>query len=263
MTNIKKSRKDKKSFFRFFIVILIIIFLIFNYFKWKPLHKVTLLMSGPILNIKEVVLKPFSNISFFFFSKQKIEKENQLLKRENLNLKIEVLSNIILKKEYNDLLFQKEEKFEDSLLAKVILKPPFSSFDNFVLGGKFDEFKIGQKIYYQNVILGEIVEIRDNIAIAKLYSASGSKIPAKLIDGNQFEVFGKGSGQYEMILPKDVEIKEGDPIIYPENEIILLGVINKITSTSDDLFKKALFNIPIDFKDINYVSIENSPIDSQ
>jgi hypothetical protein len=128
----------------------------------------------------------------------------------------------------------------------------FSPFNNFF---SQKDISIGEKVFYQNIILGEVVEINSQEAIVKLYSSSGHKSVSKLNNGNEFEVVGKGSGQYEMVLPKDVEILENDPVIYPAEEIVLFGIINTIFATEDDLFNKVLFNIPVDFADINYVQV--------
>jgi cell shape-determining protein MreC len=252
MQGIQRSRKEKKSVFKITILVLFILFLVLNFFKWQPLNSVILSVSTPLLEIKEVIYKPFSGFFDYFGSKKKLNEENDILKKENSNLRLQVLTNILVESEYNNLI--KQNISSELEFAKVILKPPYSSFDTMIISGNFDESKIGQKVFFQNIILGEVVEVRQNTAIIKLYSASSNKTVAKLTNGNQFEVIGKGSGQYEMILPKDAVIKEGDPIIYPDENIVLFGAINKITSTEDELFQKVLFNIPVDFKDINYVT---------
>jgi cell shape-determining protein MreC len=256
MQNIQRSRKEKKSVFKITLLILFILFLVLNYFKWQPLNSVILPLSKPLLEAKEIIYKPFSGFFDYFGSKKKLNEELENLKNENSNLRLQVLTNIIIESEYNDLI--KQSTTSEIEIAKVILKPPFSSFDTMIISGNFDQSKIGQKVFFQNIILGEVVEVRKSSAIVKLYSASSNKTVAKLSDGNQFEVIGKGSGQYEIILPKDAVIKEGDPIIYPDENIVLFGAINKITSTDDELFQKVLFNIPVDFKDINFVTF--SPI---
>jgi cell shape-determining protein MreC len=145
-------------------------------------------------------------------------------------------------------------------MAKVVFKPPFSSFNNLILSGSFDQSKVGQKIFYRNIVLGEIFEVKNNTAVVKLFSASGNVTPAELVSGEQFEVHGKGTGRYEMVLPKAIEIEEGDSIVYPHEKIVLFGFVNKVFSTEDDLFNKILFNIPVDFADLNYVRV-GEPLD--
>lgn len=217
-------------------------------------------VSGPVFNIRDKVSEPFNNFFSYFENKKKLEEENDSLRREILNLKIEILSSQTLKSEYDSLRGQIKEGDDNATVSKVVLRPPFSGFDNLILNGNFSDSNIGQKIFYRNIVLGEIVEVRGDTAIAKLLSASGQSNVGKLKDGNQIEIFGRGSGQYEIILPKDLEVSEGDPIIYPDNEIALYGVVDTVFSTEDDLFNQVLFNIPIDFSDINYVRIDN-PLD--
>jgi cell shape-determining protein MreC len=227
MQGIQRSRKEKKSVFKITLLVLFILFLVLNYFKWQPLNSFVLNVSEPILELKEKIYQPFAGFFDFFGSKKKLNEEVENLKKENSSLRLQVLTNIVVESEYNNLI--KQSITSEIEVAKVILKPPFSSFDTMIISGNFDESKTGQKVYFKNIILGEIVEVRQNTAIVKLFSASSHKTVAKLTDGNQFEVIGKGSGQYEMILPKDAVINEGDPIIYPDDEIVLFGAINKIT----------------------------------
>jgi len=255
MTNIVRSRRGKKRGFKIFIIILIIVFVVLNYFKWQPFHSFVLTVSEPVFKVKDIVFSPFNNFFSYFAYKKELEEKNQELQKEIDNLRIEVLSYEILKFEYKNIVEQKDPKEEEVEIAKVILKPPFSGFDSLVLSGEFDESKIGQKVFWKDIVLGEILETTQNTAVVKLLSASGNISPARLKDGNQHEVVGRSSGQYEMILPKDLKVSEGDVIAYPEAEVSILGLVNKVFSTEDDLFNVVLFNIPVDFADINYVRI--------
>jgi len=215
--------------------------------------------SSPIIKTRDLALKPFNNFFSYFDSKKELENTNDDLRKEISNLKIEVLSSIILKTEYQSLLKQ-SNKDENEIIAKVVFKPPFSSFNNLIISNDSGTITEGQKIYYQNVILGEVVDVSDEFATVKLFSASGNSSIAKLTNGNEVEVVGRGTGQYEIILPKEVDVSENDPIIYPENEIVLFGLVNKVFATEDDLFNKVLFNIPIDFARVNYVRV-GAPLD--
>jgi cell shape-determining protein MreC len=253
MNSIGRGRKKKRSIFGFIILFLIILFSILNIFKVQPLHSALFGISGPILKAKDTLLIPFSGITTYFSSKTDLEKENKELKEEINMLRVEVLSSEIVRSEYRSLLAQ-DVSTEDRI-AKVVFKPPFSSFDNLILSGDFNDGDLNQKVFYENVVLGEIESINGSNATVRLYSAAGNKTPAKLPNGVEFEVEGKGTGRYSITLPRDVEIEVGDPISYPHEKIVLLGAVNIVAPTEDDLFKTVLFNIPIDFADINYVRI--------
>jgi cell shape-determining protein MreC len=249
----QRGRK-KRSGFKIIILFFVILFLVLNYFKVTPFHSTVMSFSVSALKTKDSVFSPFNNFFSYFSSKKSLENESDELKKQISDLKLETLSNEILKYEYKTLLQQVDKSSEDQKIAKVLFKPPYSSFNNLIISSQKD-ISIGEKVFYQNIILGEVVEINSQEAIVKLYSSSGHKSVSKLNNGNEFEVVGKGSGQYEMVLPKDVEILENDPVIYPAEEIVLFGIINTIFATEDDLFNKVLFNIPVDFADINYVQV--------
>lgn len=253
MTPINR-RKKRGGKFKYLILILIVLFGVLNYLKVQPFHPFVFKTSVQVLKIKDTVLTPFSSFFDYFNSKKKLAEENESLKKEINNLKIDVISSQALKIQYQNLSGQIADS-KEARIAKVLLKPPFSSFDNLVLFGEFNEDDLGREIFYENIVLGKIESIEEKSAIARLFSATNSIVTGQLKDGNQFEVFGKGTGRYEMILPKDVEIVKGDPVVYPFGQVVLLGVINEVVSTEDDLFNKAIFNIPIDFADINFVRI--------
>lgn len=260
-----RGRKKKRVGLKIIIVIIILLFIATNIFKWTPFHSFGLKITEPVLKIKDMTLSPFNNFFSYFKSKRDLETKNEELEKEIANLKIEVLSSQILEFEHKDLLEQVIVNSDNDLvesveIAKVISRPPFSSFDSLLLSGNFDDTKIGQKVFYRNILLGEIVDVTPTVATVKLNSASGNTFIGRLGDGSEFEILGRGSGQYEMTLQKGVDIKQGDPIIYPEEKIVLIGIVNQVFATDDDLFNKVLFNIPINFKDLNYVRI-GQPMD--
>lgn len=259
VVGIKKRKKGK--FFKISISLIIVGFIVFNLFKIPVFHSVTNSIATPIFSFKDFALKPFSNFFAYFQSKQNLADEKDELEKEITRLKIQVLSDQAIRSEYNDLLKQSSND-NNSLgerFAKVVLKPPYSSFDSLLLSGDFSNIENGTKVFFENVILGEIVDHSNTSANVKLYSASGNTFVGELPSGNQVDVVGLGLGRYEITLPKDLEVSAGDVVSYPSENIVIIGSINEIFSSDDELFNKVLFNIPIDFSQMNYVRI-GSPL---
>lgn len=251
----EKKGNRREKIFKNTVLFLFVVFIIFNALKVPFLNSVSLSISKNFFLGRDVVLKPFNNLIENFNSKRVLIEENKDLKKQLKNLELKLLSSEISTEEYKRYSELIEDGNEKKIL-KVLLKPPVSSFDNLVVTGEIEDSDIGKRIYFKNVILGELVEKNDDMGIVKLYSTPENILNAKLTSGEQIEIIGKGSGRYEAVLSKDIEINEGDPVIFPDQEIVVLGVVNKVIQSEDDLFNNILFNIPIDFREIDFVEIK-------
>jgi cell shape-determining protein MreC len=251
-----KGVKRREKFFRNFVFLLFLTFLALNVFKIPVFHSVGLSFSKYFLLGRDVVFSPFTTMLSHFQSKEDLLKENDSLSDEVSTLKIRLLTNEIIERDYKELLLLQEGRDGGGKFAKVLLKPPYSSFDNLIIIGNLEGIDGGDQVFYQNIALGDIFTVNGDIATVKLYSASGHSLTAKLLSGEQIDVMGKGFGRYEATLSKDIEVKKGDPIVLPDKSVIILGVVNEVSQSDDQLFNKILFNIPVDFRDINHVSVE-------
>lgn len=249
-----KRVKKKDKAFRNTILVLLVLFFVLNIFRIPVFNSFGLTVSKYFLLGRDVVFAPLNTVTQYFQSKDALIQENEELQKELIDLKIVSLTNDVLENQYQELLSFSEDGTSKAL-AKVLLKPPYSSFDTLIVTGDFSAISDGTKVFYKNIILGEISEHTSDVATVRLYSASGNTSVAQLESGEQIDVIGRGSGMYEILLPKDIEISEGDLILFPDQDIVMFGVVNAILESQDDLFNEVLFNIPIDFRDINFVEL--------
>ncbi len=234
------------------LIVLLVLFRIFNINLTDGFLK-----NGVnyVLESKSAVLSPVRGALVYFQSKDTLEESQRKLLAENMNLKLDALTSQAITQEFEYFKTLFGDVSPSTQPIKVILKPPFTPFDTVSLSGDLDPYAEGSSVFYQNVLIGTLMEKTGRYGSVKLLSTPGNVTPA-LIKGVQFEAKGLGGGRYFIEAPKDFDIKEGDPILYPSEQVILLGVVGQLESKEEDLFKKVSFNLPVPLDSISYVSIQ-------
>lgn len=257
----KNNKKNKfKIAFLIFLTILFVFFLFYGKSLsekpfFKGISKINLKLIRPFLDFKN---KNFGGVDIYFKNSKKLSAELEMLRDENLILKTKILKLNILEKENKDLLFiLGREIKKESILASIIFKPPFSSFDTFIIdAGKKEGITSGMKVFINDIMLGEISEAYEKTSKVRLYSYNGNEINV-LVGSPEVSAaaFGKGGENFEIILAKDTEIKTGDKVLIPGTDVFILGEINKIERKESDPFKKAYFRYPINLNELKFVQI--------
>lgn len=165
------------------------------------------------------------------------------LKIENTNLKKELGRNIDKK----------------AILGHVIVSPNRSIYDTFTIDiGSDDGVYAGQKVYaFDSVVLGVISEVSSNTSTVLLYS-SHSKETVGFITGSDTAVtlIGRGSGEYEVRMPRDLSFSEGAVIVEQNIDTNTLAVIEKIVTDPRDPFQRLLAKTPINLQSLKWVLIK-------
>ncbi len=238
------------------IKVILIIFGLLLVLRIFNVSLVTRIVDAPINYILEshiAVLSPFKNTFVYFVNKRDLETRIESLQEENTNLKLENLLEKTLGQEFE--YFKNEfQTIPQNQLYKVILKPPFTPFDNIRISGDLQSKQIGDFVFYKTVLIGKITEKYNQYATVELFSTPDKITPVSIL-GTQFEAKGLGDGRFVLEASKEFEVKQGDPILYPEQRILVLGVVEFIESNEQDLFKKIYFNVPAPISTISYVTV--------
>lgn len=249
-----RQRNNKKYRGTKIILFVIAVLLILRFFN-NPL--VTNMFDAPVnyvLKSNAKILSPLKYTLVYFKDKQDLEYRVKKLEEENINLKLETLLNRTVTQEFEYFNKQFGSSVATSTFYKVILKPPFTPFDNVKIAGDLDSKQIDDLVFYKNILIGKIVEKNNNYATVELFSTPNKMTPI-VVNGTQFEAKGLGGGRYVFETSKEFELKEGDPVIYPEQVIRVLGVVEFIETREEDLFRKVYFNIPTTLDTISYVTV--------
>lgn len=252
-----KGRKNIKKLV--IVVFFVVVVTLFWNGKFSFLNKITFSVFKPVLILKSESVDFFKNYANFVFSKKKLIEENSFLRNEingqNLLLtkqKILEEENLLLK----ELLGRTKEQ-EETILASIILKPGFNFYNSLFLDvGSNLNIKRGNRVLVENVLVGEIDEVYKKSSKVKLFSFPKDKL--NLVLGvNKIPVVAtaKSDGVFEVRIPQGLHIKKGDVLTFPEEDLRILALVEKIIINSEDPFQTILCKSPVNFFELKWVQI--------
>ncbi len=266
----KKAKKKKFSYAVVGVFILVVLF----YFRlniWSGLSYGSQKLFRPILVTGGYVGEKLNGIKSYFTSKNSLQKENEDLKSQ-LEADQASLAN------YNSILSENESLKEilgrknskvSFVLSAILSKPNQSPYDTLVIDAGADEgLQVGNKVFaIGNVPIGRISNVYPNSSKVILFSNSGEKTQVvvgskntRLNDHQVGQVFldlvGRGGGNFEMIMPRDLTLTKGDQAVLPGITPYVVGIIETIISDPRDPFSKALLVSPVNVQELKFVEVE-------
>jgi cell shape-determining protein MreC len=236
--------------------LLIIIALAFTPWARRFLH----FIAAPIWQVENSTTNSTTNLISHWQTKQNLLNEISSLQARIFEAgQLEAL-NKILETENNELksLLGRPELKQDSILSAVLVKPPKNIYDVLTIdaGSKLG-VKVGDKVLAEsNVYLGEVREVFPDTAKVVLYSSPGEKRPVSLGEnGISAESVGQGGGNFSIILPRDISVKEGDVIVVPSITSNVFGIVEKINLKDKDSFQTILFKSPVNISELHFVQV--------
>ena len=245
------------------LAVIIVTVLIFNrlLFKLKDqIDKVALPIQSKVYNVDNRDI----SIKDIIFSYEEIIAENENLKKENMELKIQKERNQKILEE-NERLLKLLEMKENSIYKGNLkfARVSFSDINNlnnkiFIDLGAEDGIKIDMITVYGDYLVGKIVAVHNNYSEVELITNPNSIISAKTMR----DILGiaRGSDEEDGLLyfqPSIVEdnLKEGDEIItsgisdiYPEG--IKIGKIEEIDEKENYGYKRVTLKPGFESKDL-------------
>lgn len=262
------KKESKIKFLLPILAVIIVTMLIFNRFLFKlkeQIDKVTLPIQSKIYMGANKAI----NIKDIFFSYENIIGENEKLKKENMEAKIQAERNKIIEEENERLLKLLQMKENNIYKGEMkFARVSFSDINNlnnkiYIDLGEKDGIKIDMIAVYGNYLVGKIVTVHDGYSEVELITNPNSIVSAKTTG----DIIGiaRGSDEENGLLyfqPSIVEdnLKEGDEIatsgisdIYPEN--IKLGKVEKIDNKVNYSYKMVTVKPGFDSKDLRELMV--------
>jgi len=191
-----------------------------------------------------------------FASKRSLIEENTALELKISELELGLIERDVLIAENEELKGIKTGK--NSLVATVLLHPGFSPFDTlFISKGASDSVELGDLVLYHSLVIGEISEVNTNTSRVVLFSMGDKTFPVRIGKNRiEAEARGLGGGTFEVRLPKNVPIENGDPVLLSADKPRIFGRVEDIEFEESDAFQRILFALPININNIDFVTIE-------
>lgn len=177
-----------------------------------------------------------------------------------LQTKIDSLS--LIEKEHSILLEELgQKKPQELLFARVLTLPPQSLYDTLIIdSGKIQGINNGKKVFAgENILIGVVSEVYEKTAKVKLYSSPDEKydvIIGVASSSVRATAVGRGSGMFEVFVPREAQVEVGDSVTVPEISTTIYGKVSYIITDPARAFDSILFQSSIPLQSLRRVYVE-------
>lgn len=218
-------------------------------------------IGRPIWKAQKVIIDGVHDASFLVRTKSSVFRENELLKKDNEDLRASMMDYEILKKENLDLkeLLGRLPENNTFTLASILTKPNRSPYDTIIIDvGATANIQEGQTVYANAITpIGKVSNVYGKTSLVALYSNPGQKMEGTLdISNSTVELIGRGGGNFEMIIPLELGVAKGMMVILPGNNTEIIAVIEEIISIPTDPVKKVILRSPVNIQNIKWVQVK-------
>jgi len=256
---LRNKRKNKTLLY--VVLFIIIVFYLITFFYPNLIPGKFNSLGRPLWQFRELVLENLNELKSILNSKSSLVIENKELKEEVLTKNQKLLEVELLKKENEELknILGRNTSIK-RIVARVLSKTNQSLYDTLIIDIGDLKTKVGQEVFSGNsILIGTIDKVYSNTARVKLLSAPGNKYEVQLGEEAIPAIAeGLGKGNFEIKLPRGVDVNVGDEIVSPNLSIKLLGIVEYIDSTPQNSIQKILFKSPININQIKWVEIDDA-----
>ena len=251
-----KQQRRKKVF-----LLLCALFILYGLF-FSPVSNV---LSGavhtaatPLWKAGQWVENTTSPFLGYFSSRRGLYIENKDLKQQVAVLNAKLSDRSLVREENSELkkMLGRDDQ-EKRVLGIVLVKPNQTPYDTLILdiGGNRD-VAVGDKVFLESVLLGEVTDVYPVSSKVKLYSTPDEKKTVSVgKDAISAEATGLGGGNFEVLLPRDSNVHVGDYVSIPGIQPALLGVVGRIETDSIDAFDRVYFKSEVNPFSLRFVEV--------
>lgn len=150
-------------------------------------------------------------------------------------------------------------QIEAVAVARVVARPPQTHYDTLLLSlPENHAVKVGDRVVFEGMLLGEIVETAADGALAALFSSADSVIDARL-DTEPTGIVtlkGQGGGAFTFEVPNAVPVEAGDTLVAAGRDTEVLAVVTQVSVDPDRTVKTVFARAPVSFSELRFVVIE-------
>lgn len=259
MNFLRNEKKKARTIFAVFAASVVIAIFYYggnHFIKWSKNETVS--MSAGLFNLQFSFSEKWGEFIADLKDKESLYAENAELKESLERLSLQLENQKLITEENARLkeIFGRVEG-KETVLARVLAKPNRSLYDTLVIDiGLENKVKEGDLVVVSQSVIGKIARISENSSKVKLFSSPGEEINVYIGEKNIPTVaYGLGAGNFEIKLPKDAEVKEGDIVSSPESGAEVLGLVGAIEKKESDSFQKIFVKSPINISELRWVEV--------
>ncbi len=268
MTYLQTSRRPSQIRNRALLIVALIVFLIFGliYYIWpnfipgtitalaRPFWRLEFAANGGAFRSQIILMNEIEELK-----RQLLEGEVRLasvsmLEAENLELK-----NLLGRPIDHATSTKGSSVKVNKKLAAVLERPPFIAYDELIIDQGLDAgFVIGDKVYAPgNILIGEIDTVFSKTSKVILFSSPQKQYQVLIGHGRvPATAFGRGGGQYEAQVARDIKISEGDFVDAPSISDRSFGIVSTVISDPTQPFETIIFAPPVNIYQLRWVLVD-------
>lgn len=253
----REKRKQWKTISTYIVGFLVVLGLIF-FFRNSLGNFFSFGIRG-ISSGLSYVPNPFSSFSGYLHSKKTLQDENTRLIKENVLLHMQIDAYRLVLDE-NTRLKETLGQLDTTkyVLGTVLSKPSQTPYDTVLINvGAKSGVTMDSLVYVQGVIpIGTVSRVFDSSSVVTLFSTPGQKTVVRLEEsGGDFELVGRGGGNFELELPRDALITQGAHVYLPGMTAYYIATVGPVVSDPRDPYKKVLLTSPVNINQLTEVFI--------
>lgn len=208
-------------------------------------------------NVTSDILKQTVNLStpktILIERQNALQQENELLQQQLAGMQLMDDENASLRQ-----MLDYPKTAYTMIPARVISKPSQSVYDRIMIDrGSRDGIKVGDRVIAgENSYIATIDVVNETTAEGTLISGSfwkGDAVISRL--GITVPVEGKGSGNFELHIPRDLEVRDGDVMTLPGFSDFVFGIIKTVQFDERDPYQTVLARTPVNLQELKFVRV--------
>lgn len=202
----------------------------------------------------------FSIVSGSLSSPDQLLRQNEELKRQLADASLRMATVNAVESENEELkAILGRASSTPYILAAVLKRPPYSLYDEYIIDiGRDQGLSTSSRVYAPgNVLIGRVADVFNQTSKVILFSSPNEQyqvligpahIPATAV--------GRGGGQYQAQVSRDVKISEGDTVSSPSLNDRSFGIVTSVLSDPAEPFATVLFAPPVNIYELRWVLIQ-------
>ena len=261
MSYLLDKKIKQKRLIRIALCVVALFFLFF--FRTEVSRGLSSVSQGifrPVLVAGNGIGAKFKSLGAYFVSKNSLYRHNQELQAK-LDFDEARMTNydsfVADASALREVLGRKNEKVS-MVLGAILQKPNQSPYDTLLIDiGTEEGVNTGNTVFaLGDVPVGRIAEAYERCSKVILFSSAGEKTMVFVSSqGPSMELLGRGGGNFEMILPKDITLQKGDQAVLPGLSPYVVAIAETIISDPRDPFTKALLTSPVNIQAMKFVEV--------
>lgn len=233
-------------------------------YLWQPLFFSGMLyrVMEPFWLVRNYFADSLSTAADYFTSKTLLARQNESLTNQLRDAQQELLQLGPLHAALQSLEpLSSQAGRSHSVIAAVLSRPPLSPYDSLVLdAGSRAGVAPGDLVRTTGgIVIGKITESFSSFSRTVLFSSPGQQTPVLLgKTAVQANALGVGAGEFQVLLPREVNITVGDTAVFPGFEPHIVGIVNSVEYRETDFLQLVSFQSPVNIFGLRYVQIDMS-----